>query len=294
MSRRSFDKAVGVATSAKLTHSTDEVRFSSLLQGEKIYSIPYFQRPYKWQSGKLRQLEADVLNLVDEQAEVHFLRRDHQLRSTEVELCTGLTDRRDRWPTAAYDHLPLRLRSRPRTDRSGRARRGKAPVPKIRCCTDRRQRVCGSNLRLHTSHEDRLALNVVVDDILQNADFEALLVGFTFLRLKAQHQMHQLAATETTCAARAFFKAPARPRGLERVSAGVRSISFGTHRRSIACKIRQFGRRSLTASTGAKPMTSGDLLHPKRHLRPRVREGPPPGREPPPKRLGCHSTRSLK
>lgn len=57
----------------KLTRSTDEVRPSGMFSARNIYEIPYFQRPYKWDSERIRQLQNDLLMLVDGQTDVHFL-----------------------------------------------------------------------------------------------------------------------------------------------------------------------------------------------------------------------------
>jgi hypothetical protein len=50
---------------SKLTSSTDETSVGLLLSGDAIFTIPYFQRPYKWNPKRLQQLESDILNLVD-------------------------------------------------------------------------------------------------------------------------------------------------------------------------------------------------------------------------------------
>ena len=58
--------------STKLTNSSNETEIASLLSGDTIFSIPYFQRPYRWKSVKLRQLNGDILKIVDD-SEPHFL-----------------------------------------------------------------------------------------------------------------------------------------------------------------------------------------------------------------------------
>ncbi|MFI0978893.1 DUF262 domain-containing protein [Streptomyces sp. NPDC021093] len=55
-----------------------ETTFSKLVQGEKQFQVPLYQRTYSWQREELQQLWDDVLELVEEQAEgrppaAHFL-----------------------------------------------------------------------------------------------------------------------------------------------------------------------------------------------------------------------------
>ena len=62
-----------MAKRQKLTNSADETNLGSLLSGDSVFTIPYFQRPYKWKSDRLQQLQDDVLQLVDEASDNHFL-----------------------------------------------------------------------------------------------------------------------------------------------------------------------------------------------------------------------------
>jgi Protein of unknown function DUF262 len=57
----------------KLTNSSDEASVSELISGDIVFSIPYFQRPYRWEPKRLTQLNADILAVVDGRADSHFL-----------------------------------------------------------------------------------------------------------------------------------------------------------------------------------------------------------------------------
>src|SRR5262245_10557025 len=57
----------------RLTNNSDETDIAALISGDSIFSIPYFQRPYKWKSDKLKQLNDDLLSLVDGTSDFHFL-----------------------------------------------------------------------------------------------------------------------------------------------------------------------------------------------------------------------------
>ncbi len=251
-----------MATSAKLTHSTDEVRFSSLLQGEKIYSIPYFQRPYKWQPAKLRQLEADVLNLVDGQSEVHFLGAiisyDQPKSNSAQASLIDVIDGQQRLTTIfLYICGVVRV-----LIDLGRLEEAKRLFNKFVVIPDGVD--SGSNLRLHTSHEDRMALNVVIDDILQNDDFSALLIGFTFLRLKASDTPDASAGKSIKnnyTAAKRFFKSQHDQGGLQRVQQVYEAFLSGLTVVQIVVQDPTIGPKIFDSlNSRQEPMTTGDLI----------------------------------
>lgn len=62
-----------MARRSRLTNNSDETDIASLMSGDTVFSIPYFQRAYKWKPERLKQLEADILNIVDENSDFHFL-----------------------------------------------------------------------------------------------------------------------------------------------------------------------------------------------------------------------------
>ena len=57
----------------KISNNAGEANISTLLSGDNIFSIPYFQRPYKWKSKRIKQLNKDILSIVDESTDIHFL-----------------------------------------------------------------------------------------------------------------------------------------------------------------------------------------------------------------------------
>ena len=252
-----------MATSAKLTHSTDEVRFSSLLQGEKIYSIPYFQRPYKWQSAKLRQLESDVLNLVDGQEEVHFLGAvisyDRPKSNSAQASIIDVIDGQQRL-TTIFLYVCAVVRVLIELGEHDEAKRLFLKFVVVPTAGNE----SGSNLRLHTSHEDRLALNAVVDDILQNDDFRALLVGFTFFRLKASDVPDASAGKSVRnnyAAAKRFFRAQHGQGGLERIQQVYEGFLSGLTVVQIVVQDQTIGPRIFDSlNSRQEPMTTGDLI----------------------------------
>ena len=61
-------------TDHSLTNSVDESNVDTLYGGDLVYSIPYFQRSYRWNKTQLNELTNDILQIVEEDEEdVHFL-----------------------------------------------------------------------------------------------------------------------------------------------------------------------------------------------------------------------------
>jgi len=56
----------------KLTNSSDETSLGLLISSDSIFTVPYFQRPYKWKPDKIKQLNVDILNIIDESGS-HFM-----------------------------------------------------------------------------------------------------------------------------------------------------------------------------------------------------------------------------
>lgn len=61
-----------MARQIRLTNNSDESDISTLLSGDSIFSIPYFQRSYKWKIDKIKQLERNILDVIDND-DFHFL-----------------------------------------------------------------------------------------------------------------------------------------------------------------------------------------------------------------------------
>lgn len=58
---------------SRLTNNSEETTFGKLLEVRANYSIPPFQREYKWKPERLRQLQADLTALEDEEEDAHFM-----------------------------------------------------------------------------------------------------------------------------------------------------------------------------------------------------------------------------
>lgn len=58
---------------SRLTHNSEETSFKRLLETRCYYTIPPFQRAYKWKKQNLNQLLEDVTTLIEEQEDAHFM-----------------------------------------------------------------------------------------------------------------------------------------------------------------------------------------------------------------------------
>ena len=58
---------------ARLTNNSDETDIASLISKDNIFSIPFFQRPYRWKSERIKRLQLDIMELVDGTTDFHFL-----------------------------------------------------------------------------------------------------------------------------------------------------------------------------------------------------------------------------
>lgn len=159
----------------RLTNNSDETDIATLISGDTIFSIPYFQRAYKWKPERLRQLNADILDLVDEVNDFHFLgavivhgRRtnpsdpdvfdviDGQQRITTLflYLCAVVK------VLASYGEVP------------------EAAALFLKYLVINRDTGAMSNFKMHSCKDDRTQLNHVYIDLLSDSNFKAALQGF--------------------------------------------------------------------------------------------------------------------
>jgi len=152
----------------RLTNNSDETDVNSLLSGDTIFTIPYFQRPYKWQTDKLNQLHEDILRVVDE-SDLHFLgalivhgRRSNPSDPDLFDVIDG-----QQRITTLYLYLAGIIRTLCKIKELDEAKGLYLKYLVI-------GRSIGhiSNMKLHSCKEDRFQLNYVLKDILSDQDFE--------------------------------------------------------------------------------------------------------------------------
>lgn len=246
----------------KLTLSTDEVRASGLFTGRNIYDIPYFQRPYKWDSEKITQLQSDILKLVDGETDVHFLgaiithqrARANAAQSHIIEVIDG-----QQRLTTIYLYILAAVKT---LIEHGQSDEAKALF--LNFLVDGLNTGNGSNLRLHTSHEDRARLNSVVEEVLGTNGFADELVGFTFRKLataEGSSTTKGKAIRNNFAAARRFFKVQFAQGGTERVAAVYGAILENLTVVQIEVQDPTNGPKIFDSlNSRQQPMTAGDLI----------------------------------
>jgi hypothetical protein len=158
----------------RLTNNSDETDISSLLSGDSIFTIPYFQRAYKWKTERLNQLNLDILNVIDETG-MHFLGAIivHARRSNPSDPdLYDVIDGQQRI-TTLFIYLAATVKTlcniKEITEAKGLF---------LKYLVIGRDTGTISNIKLHPCKEDRAQLNQVFEDILSNKPFSDSLEGF--------------------------------------------------------------------------------------------------------------------
>ncbi|MGB1698146.1 MAG: DUF262 domain-containing protein, partial [Thermoplasmatota archaeon] len=159
----------------RLTNNSDETDISSLLSGDVIFSIPFFQRAYKWKPARLKQLNEDILTLVDEASEFHFLgavimhgRSSNPSDPKVFDVIDG-----QQRVTTLYLYLAATVKTLAdlgEVDEAVGLLYKYLVVP--------RDTSLPSNLKLHSCREDRAQLNLVMRDVVHSPAIKEKLGSF--------------------------------------------------------------------------------------------------------------------
>lgn len=164
-----------MATRNRLTNNSDETDIASLISGDTIFSIPYFQRAYKWKPERLKQLNADILSLVDEQSDFHFLgavivhgRRSNPSDPDIFDVIDG-----QQRITTLFLYLCATVKTLADTGEYP-----EAAALFLKYLVINRDTGALSNFKIHSCKEDRTQLNHVYLDILKDEKLKEALGGF--------------------------------------------------------------------------------------------------------------------
>ena len=159
----------------KLTNSSNETPISHLLSGDHVFAIPFFQRSYKWKLPRLFQLNDDIMKIVDETDDFHFLGaiiihgRSHNPSDPQV---FEVIDGQQRITTLfLYIAAVVRLLTE-----LGEV--SEAAGLFLKYLTIGRETNLPSNIKLHPCKEDRAQLNYVITDLIKPKIFKEKLAGF--------------------------------------------------------------------------------------------------------------------
>lgn len=164
-------------TRPRLTNSSDETDLTSLLSGDNVFAIPYFQRPYKWMPERLRQLNRDLLNIVDGAVDYHFLgavivhgRRNNPSDPKVYEVIDG-----QQRLTTIFVYLCAIIRVLCKVGRYG-----DAAGLFLKFIGIGRPTTLISNVKIHPGKDDREQLNSIIRELLSDEKLVDALGQFTF------------------------------------------------------------------------------------------------------------------
>lgn len=149
---------------SRLTNNSDETDISSLVSGDVVFSIPFFQRSYKWKSERLNQLNQDVLTIVDQASEFHFLgaviihgRSSNPSDPKVYEVIDG-----QQRITTLFLYIAAVTKTL-----AENGQEGEAAGLFLKYLAIPRETNLHSNLKLQPCKEDRAQFNHVIDDLLK-------------------------------------------------------------------------------------------------------------------------------
>ena len=161
----------------RLTNNSDETDISSLISKDNIFSIPFFQRPYKWKPDRVKKIQEDILSLVDGTSEFHFLgavivhgRRTNPADPDVFEVIDG-----QQRLTTIYLLLCATVKVLWESNEIDEA----VSIFQKYVAVTRNLRTM-SNARLQSCKEDRPQLNYVIRDCMNNDQFKSSLGNFEF------------------------------------------------------------------------------------------------------------------
>lgn len=243
----------------RLTNSSDENEIANVISGDNVFTVPYFQRAYKWKSDRLKRLEKDILDVVDSGGEeTHFLgaiivhgRRSNPSDPDMFDVIDG-----QQRITTIFIYL--------------------CAIVKILCEQDEideavslfqkylvigRKTTLSSNFKLHSGKDDRAQLNEVFSDLMADRAFKD--------KLGAEFRPRPLAATGSDRgtlksnyrAACRFLKEQVTKEGKDRIRAIYSAILDSMSVVQIDVNSPLNGPKIFDSLNSAQePMTIGDLV----------------------------------
>jgi uncharacterized protein with ParB-like and HNH nuclease domain len=171
-----------MANRQKLTNSADETNLGLMLSGDSVFTIPYFQRPYKWKPERLEQIQEDILRLVDGSDDNHFLgaiiihgRHSNPSDPDEYEVIDG-----QQRITTVFLYLCAVVKTLCKHKQYD-----EAVSLLLKYIVINRNTSLITNSKLISSKDDRKQLNRVMEDVLKDEEFTAKLAPFKYRPLPA-------------------------------------------------------------------------------------------------------------
>jgi len=202
-----------MAKRQRLTNNSDETDLATLLSGDSVFLIPYFQRAYKWKPERLKQLNEDLLGLVDESSDFHFLgaiiihgRRSNPSEPDVYEVIDG-----QQRVTTLFIYLCAAVKVL-----AAHEEYTEAAGLFLKYLIISRDTGMMTNSRLQPCKDDRALLNFVFADMLSNKAFAEHLKPHTYKQMPTTASDRGPLRNNYRSALR-FFSSQAEHEGLDRV-----------------------------------------------------------------------------
>lgn len=240
-----------------LTNNSDETDIASLISGDSVFSIPYFQRAYKWKSERLAQLNKDLLSLVDESSDFHFLgaiivhgRRSNPSDPDVYEVIDG-----QQRLTTLYIYLCAIIRVL-----CAKGEYAEAGSLFLRYLVIARSTPLISNAKLHPCKDDRAQLNLVINELLSDPGFAQHTSTFTFRPLPTMGSDRGPLRNNFRSAVR-FFSQQTESEGVPRLRALCKALLENMSVVQIDVWDPTNGPKIFDSlNSHQEPMTTGDLV----------------------------------
>ena len=241
----------------KMTHNTGETDVMTLFGNNVIFEVPPFQRPYKWADKRLRQLHTDLLTLVDRQPDLHFLGAiiiHGRPSDPGVPKVYEVIDGQQRL-TTIYLHVCAVVKTLIDYELFDEAHNLFSTY-----LVTRTVKPGASNLTLHPCMEDRLDLNGVIHELLDNRRFSEMMPGFRFIPLSGTARTGGRIAKNYK-AIKKFYRDQIDPEGIDGVKAVYTSLLKDIVVVAIDVEDPTNGPRIFDSlNSQQEPMTVGDLV----------------------------------
>ncbi len=245
-----------MASAQRLTSNSSETDLNLLLSGETVFSIPFFQRGYKWEKKQVLQFTQDLLKPVDDPTITHFLGAiiihgrptdpsdpkvyeviDGQQRLTTIFLCLCAIARTF----------------------SKKGEYSEAAALFLKYLVINREISLISNSKLHSSKDDRAQLNQVFSELLLDKNFKERLPQFTYRPLPTAGDSGRLYRNYRL--ALKFFESQVETEGIERLRALYRALVYSMTLVQIDVTDPTNGPKIFDClNSRQEPMTTGDLV----------------------------------
>ncbi len=246
-----------MAKRQRLTNNSDETDITSLLSGDTVFSIPYFQRAYKWKPERLDQLNLDLLSLVDETSDFHFLgaiiihgRRSNPSEPDVYEVIDG-----QQRITTIFLYLCAIVRALCKNNEHFEAAGLFQKYLVIG-----RETGLPTNSKLQPCKDDRAQLNWVFDELLSDVSFSERIAPFKYKPMPATDSDNGRLRKNYRAALR-FFDGQVKQEGLGRLTALYKALLESMSVVQIDVWDPINGPKIFDSlNSRQEPMTTGDLV----------------------------------